>query len=327
MTSARIRWGSVGRSRCPAAPHRASSIRRRGAGPVTDPLSRAARDGAGGRRWRGRRPRRRARDPRAPAEGRAGRLLDQRRDAAGADRRGRRRARSPSGCAERARRAARRSSVERIEVAGPGLSQPLPRRPLAPRGRGRAARRRRRARRRPPREPRAGPGRVRERQPDRPGDRGERRAAPPTATRSRACSSAPGHAVEREYYVNDAGTQVRLFAESIAARMRGAEPPEDGYEGDYVAELAAELAARGPMPTTSTRSRRAAIEAMRARIEATLERFGVELRHLVLGAQPARLGRRRARRSTSCASAGTSTTARARSGCARPSSATTRTGS
>ena len=30
-----------------------------------------------------------------------------------------------------------------------------------------------------------------------------------------------GHTVEREYYLNDAGTQVELFARSIAARMRG----------------------------------------------------------------------------------------------------------
>ena len=48
-----------------------------------------------------------------------------------------------------------------------------------------------------------------------------------------------GHDVEREYYVNDAGTQVRRFGESIRARARGEEPPEDGYRGDYVTELAA----------------------------------------------------------------------------------------
>ena len=48
-----------------------------------------------------------------------------------------------------------------------------------------------------------------------------------------------GHRVEREYYVNDAGGQVRRFGESIRARARGEEPPEDGYHGDYVAELAA----------------------------------------------------------------------------------------
>ena len=38
--------------------------------------------------------------------------------------------------------------------------------------------------------------------------------------------------------MNDAGTQVRRFGESILARARGEEPPEDGYQGDYVIELA-----------------------------------------------------------------------------------------
>ena len=47
-----------------------------------------------------------------------------------------------------------------------------------------------------------------------------------------------GHRVEREYYVNDAGGQVQRFGESIRARARGEEPPEDGYRGDYVTELA-----------------------------------------------------------------------------------------
>ena len=44
--------------------------------------------------------------------------------------------------------------------------------------------------------------------------------------------------MDREYYVNDAGTQVRKFGESIRARARGEEPPEDGYQGEYVSELA-----------------------------------------------------------------------------------------
>ena len=47
-----------------------------------------------------------------------------------------------------------------------------------------------------------------------------------------------GNAVEREYYVNDQGSQVLRFGESIRARARGEEPPEDGYRGDYVSELA-----------------------------------------------------------------------------------------
>ena len=49
-----------------------------------------------------------------------------------------------------------------------------------------------------------------------------------------------GHAVEREYYINDVGRQIELFRESVEARRRGEEPPAEGYTGDYVRELAAE---------------------------------------------------------------------------------------
>jgi len=84
-----------------------------------------------------------------------------------------------------------------------------------------------------------------------------------------------GHSVEREYYINDAGSQIDLFAQSVAARMSGEQPPENGYAGDYVAELAAELAAEGVGPDDLDALGRRAIEAMRERIEASLERFGV----------------------------------------------------
>jgi arginyl-tRNA synthetase len=84
-----------------------------------------------------------------------------------------------------------------------------------------------------------------------------------------------GHDTEREYYLNDMGTQVRQFGESIAARMRGTEPPEDGYRGDYVIELAVELTAEGADPSDVEGLARRGIEIMRKRIEATLERFGV----------------------------------------------------
>jgi arginyl-tRNA synthetase len=47
-----------------------------------------------------------------------------------------------------------------------------------------------------------------------------------------------GHAVEREYYFNDAGRQIELFHASVEARRRGEEPPEGGYQGEYVIELA-----------------------------------------------------------------------------------------
>jgi arginyl-tRNA synthetase len=48
-----------------------------------------------------------------------------------------------------------------------------------------------------------------------------------------------GSEVEREYYVNDYGSQVRRFGEAIRARARGEEPDE--YRGEYVAELAARI--------------------------------------------------------------------------------------
>ncbi len=47
-----------------------------------------------------------------------------------------------------------------------------------------------------------------------------------------------GHRVSREYYVNDTGGQVRRLGESLLARVRREEVPEEGYQGDYVTELA-----------------------------------------------------------------------------------------
>ncbi|MEM9713969.1 MAG: arginine--tRNA ligase [Actinomycetota bacterium] len=50
-----------------------------------------------------------------------------------------------------------------------------------------------------------------------------------------------GHDVSREYYLNDRGTQMQLYAASLAARKRGEQPPDDGYLGAYVSEWAAEM--------------------------------------------------------------------------------------
>ena len=70
-----------------------------------------------------------------------------------------------------------------------------------------------------------------------------------------------GHGVEREYYYNDAGLQMDRFRASVDAARRGEEPPEDGYRGAYVAELAT---VEGDP-----------VARMREQIEATLERFRV----------------------------------------------------
>ncbi|MDX6632579.1 MAG: arginyl-tRNA synthetase, partial [Solirubrobacterales bacterium] len=85
-----------------------------------------------------------------------------------------------------------------------------------------------------------------------------------------------GHEVGREYYVNDTGGQVRRFAESIAARMAGDELPEDGYQGEYVAELAAQLESEGIAPTEIERLEARGTELMLAQVRETLGRFGVE---------------------------------------------------
>jgi arginyl-tRNA synthetase len=86
---------------------------------------------------------------------------------------------------------------------------------------------------------------------------------------------AVGHEVKREYYVNDAGSQIGRFAGSIAARMRGEEPPEDGYAGGYVAEIAERLSAEGVEPGDREQLERRGIEEMLKEAEETLERFGV----------------------------------------------------
>jgi arginyl-tRNA synthetase len=50
-----------------------------------------------------------------------------------------------------------------------------------------------------------------------------------------------GHTVHREYYLNDRGTQMRLFGDSLAAAKAGAPVPEDGYRGEYIEEWAREM--------------------------------------------------------------------------------------
>jgi arginyl-tRNA synthetase len=61
-----------------------------------------------------------------------------------------------------------------------------------------------------------------------------------------AVLQATGFDVQREYYVNDAGNQVKTLGRSILLRLRelqgeDIEFPEDGYQAEYVRELAASL--------------------------------------------------------------------------------------
>jgi len=90
-----------------------------------------------------------------------------------------------------------------------------------------------------------------------------------------------GHDVEREYYVNDQNTQARRFGASVLARMHGEEPPEGGYTGDYIIELA-ELARRElgdidalPKDEAEAKVREFAIGLMVERIRASVARLNV----------------------------------------------------
>ena len=90
-----------------------------------------------------------------------------------------------------------------------------------------------------------------------------------------------GHKIKREYYVNDQNTQARRFGASVWARIHGEEPPEGGYVGEYVTELA-EIAKRElgdvdsmPREQAELKVREFAIALMVERIKASVARLNV----------------------------------------------------
>lgn len=88
---------------------------------------------------------------------------------------------------------------------------------------------------------------------------------------------AAGHTVNSEYYVNDGGSQVQNFAASISARMTGGEPPENGYKGDYVNDLADRAKEERIEPDDLETLALTGVEWMVDSIRASLVRFGVEM--------------------------------------------------
>jgi arginyl-tRNA synthetase len=62
------------------------------------------------------------------------------------------------------------------------------------------------------------------------------------------------YSVQREYYVNDQGRQVRLFGESVRAGMLGEPKPEGGYSGEFVAGLVEEAKRLNLSPNVETLS-------------------------------------------------------------------------
>ena len=92
---------------------------------------------------------------------------------------------------------------------------------------------------------------------------------------------AGGQRVTREYYFNDSGSQVGKLGASVIATRRGEPVPDDGYHGEYVAELAASIpdeiwaSAEEPGADADGIVGRWASERVRAGIEASLEHLGV----------------------------------------------------
>ena len=58
--------------------------------------------------------------------------------------------------------------------------------------------------------------------------------------------SAAGAQVSREFYVNDRGNQMDLFGQSLRAAALGIDRPENGYHGEYIADLANEITKKNP---------------------------------------------------------------------------------
>ena len=91
---------------------------------------------------------------------------------------------------------------------------------------------------------------------------------------------ASGAKVTREYYFNDHGAQIDRFARSLLATARGDAPPEDGYGGAYIGEIARAVLAEVPdaleQPDPQEVFRRIGVERMFGEIRASLHDFGVD---------------------------------------------------
>lgn len=98
---------------------------------------------------------------------------------------------------------------------------------------------------------------------------------------------AAGATVTREYYFNDHGAQIDRFSESLLARARGEEAPENGYGGAYISDIASRVMAAcqesgEPDPLTLPDAeaqevfRSRGVELMFSEIKEALADFGVE---------------------------------------------------
>jgi arginyl-tRNA synthetase len=92
---------------------------------------------------------------------------------------------------------------------------------------------------------------------------------------------ASGADVTAEYYINDAGSQMNVFANSVLSRLHGRDVPEGGYPGEYIRDLGHDVLTRHPDIRELTDAaalpviRAAAYEAQLKDIKDTLADFGV----------------------------------------------------
>ncbi|HEV7413042.1 MAG TPA: arginine--tRNA ligase [Casimicrobiaceae bacterium] len=102
--------------------------------------------------------------------------------------------------------------------------------------------------------------------------------------------AAQGFAVHREFYYNDAGAQIMNLALSVQARIREAQGiaasfPDDGYQGEYIREIARDYAAANPGDGAADdleAIRRFAVAILRREQDADLAAFGIRFDHYYL---------------------------------------------
>jgi arginyl-tRNA synthetase len=115
-----------------------------------------------------------------------------------------------------------------------------------------------------------------------------------------ALLEAQGYQVQREFYYNDAGVQIATLANSVQARVLGKKPgdadwPESAYNGDYIADIAADFVAKKTVsaangdPVTASGDvndiesiRRFAVTYLRHEQDLDLLAFGVRFDHYYL---------------------------------------------
>jgi arginyl-tRNA synthetase len=84
---------------------------------------------------------------------------------------------------------------------------------------------------------------------------------------------AAGAAVTQEFYINDRGRQMDLFGQSVQAAALGNPIPEDGYQGDYIKDLAKIVVAENPGIATSEEFREAAYKVQLTQQQTVLNTF------------------------------------------------------